>query len=87
MKFAFTGIPGRPLLPHFHGTVRFRIAGSATRVLVEGSYRPPFGSLGRLFDHLVGCHIARASVRDLARRLADYLEARERDWLTGVGER
>jgi hypothetical protein len=77
---------GTPLLPDFHGTVRFRIAGSGTLVLVNGSYRAPFGSPGRLFDHLIGRHIAWSSVRDLARRLAKYLETREEEWLTGVGE-
>jgi hypothetical protein len=77
---------GTSLLPDFHGTVRFRIEGSSTRVLVEGSYRAPFGRLGRLFDHLIGRHIAWASVRDLAQRLASYLEIREGDWLTGAGE-
>jgi hypothetical protein len=78
---------GTPLLPDFHGIVRFRIAGSGTLVLVEGSYRAPFGSPGRLFDHLIGRHIAWSSVGDLARRLAKYLETRERAWLTDARER
>lgn len=73
---------GTPLLPDFRGTVRFRIDGSGTVVLVEGSYRAPFGVLGRAFDALAGRHIAAASVRDLTRRLADHLEAREREWRT-----
>ena len=73
-------VSGTPLLPEFHGTVRLRIAGSGTLVLVEGSYRAPFDGLGRLFDQLVGSHIARSSVRDLTHRIARSLEARERDW-------
>jgi hypothetical protein len=76
---------GTPLLPDFRLTVRLRIAGSGTRVLVEGAYRAPFGRLGRLFDQLVGWHIARMSVRDFTRRIASSLEARERDWGARVG--
>lgn len=72
---------GTPLLPDFHGTVRMRIAGLATRILVDGGYHPPFGVLGYLFDWLIGAYIARASVSDLSHRIAAYLEEREQDWL------
>jgi hypothetical protein len=71
---------GTVLLPDFHGTLRFRIAGQGTDVLVEGVYRVPFGALGRLFDQVAGRHIAQASLRDLARRLVDALETSERAW-------
>ena len=71
---------GTWLLPEFHGTVRLRIAGPATRVLIDGSYRAPLGVMGRVFDSLVGARIARASVDDLAHRIALYLEERERVW-------
>ena|ERR1700678_4228772 len=72
---------GTPLLPDFHGTVRMRIAGTATRILVDGGYHPPFGVFGRLFDWLIGAYIARASVSDLSHRIASYLQEREQDWL------
>jgi hypothetical protein len=78
-------VSGTPLLPEFRGTVRLRIAGSGTLVLVEGSYRVSFDGLGRLFDQLVGSHIARMSVRDFTRRIASSLEARERVWRARVG--
>ena len=71
---------GTAFLPDFHGTVRLRIAGIATRVLVDGSYAAPFGPLGRLFDGVLGTRLARASVSDLSSRIASYLEAREKDW-------
>jgi hypothetical protein len=71
---------GTWLLPAFHGTVRLRISGSATRVMVDGSYHAPFGVIGRVFDSLVGGYIARASVTDLAHRIAVYLEEREIEW-------
>jgi hypothetical protein len=71
---------GTFLLPDFHGTLRFRIAGSGTDVLVVGAYSVPFGALGRLFDHIVGRYIAECSLRDLARRIAEALERSERAW-------
>ena len=71
---------GTPFLPDFHGTVRLRIAGSATRVLVDGGYHAPLGAFGRLFDRLIGAYIARASVNDLSQRIAEYLERREHEW-------
>ena len=71
---------GMPCLPDFRGTLRFRIAGTETDVLVDGSYRIPFGALGRAFDNLAGRHIARASLRDFARRIAGALETGERAW-------
>jgi hypothetical protein len=75
---------GTRLLPDFHGTVRLRIAGSGTRIIVDGGYHLPFGPLGYLFDRLIGAYIARASVRDLAQRIAVYLEEREHDWRARV---
>jgi hypothetical protein len=71
---------GTPWLPDFRGTMRFRIAGKQTDVLVDGSYRIPFGNVGRVFDNLAGRRIALASLRDLTRRIADALETNERDW-------
>jgi hypothetical protein len=71
---------GVMLLPDFHGTIRFRIDGARTAVLVEGSYAPPFGAFGRLFDRIVGRAIARGSVHDLATRLAAHLSRREATW-------
>jgi hypothetical protein len=71
---------GTALLPDFRGSVRFRIDGQRTRVLVDGTYAPPFGLLGAIFDRVVGQAIARASVRDFADRLAVFLTRREAQW-------
>jgi hypothetical protein len=76
-----------PLLPDFHGTVSFRIAGGRTRMILEGEYVAPGGRLGALFDAVVGRHIARATLRDLARRLAEELARRETDWWAKQGYR
>jgi hypothetical protein len=71
---------GSALLPDFRGSIRFRIDGLRTRVAVDGTYAPPFGAFGRLFDGVVGHAIAQASVRDLAHRIAVHLSERERTW-------
>ena len=72
---------GTPLLPDFHGTVRFRIDGPGTTVMVDGTYRNPFGIAGQLFDAAAGRYIAHASIADVARRVAASLESDQNDWL------
>jgi hypothetical protein len=72
---------GSRLLPDFRGTLRFRIDRENTLVLLEGSYVAPLGFVGRLFDAVVGGRIARASLSDLANRIAAYLSARQQAWL------
>jgi hypothetical protein len=74
------------LLPDFRGTVRMRIAGHRTRVIVEGEYVPPGGMLGVVFDVLLGRWIAHASLADLAARLAASLGEQERRWRAAAGE-
>ncbi len=71
---------GVRLLPDFHGSIRFRIDANRTRVVVDGSYAPPLGTAGRLFDRAFGGIIARASMQDLADRIAAYLTQREAQW-------
>lgn len=78
VRFRWTS--GSRRLPDFHGTLRFQIEGLRTRILIDGSYRAPLGALGRAFDRIAGKHIARASLADLADRLARYLGAREHAW-------
>lgn len=69
------------LYPDFRGTVRFRIESAATtRVVIDGTYEPPFGIIGRLFDALVGRRLAQATMHDLASRLGRELEEREDAW-------
>ena len=72
---------GTRLFPHFHGTLRLRIAGVAsTRLTLEGAYRPPLGRLGEAFDRVIGRRIARATMRELLDRVAGAMEAREADY-------
>jgi hypothetical protein len=69
---------GTRLFPDFRGVLRLRIASvDETLLTLEGTYRPPFGPAGRLFDLLVGRRIARASLCGLLDELADAMERRE----------
>jgi hypothetical protein len=71
---------GTPWLPDFVGTLRMRIENSNTRLLVDGSYAPPGGALGALFDAIAGRRIARSTCDGVLRRIARALEDRELLW-------
>jgi hypothetical protein len=69
---------GTAFFPDFKGVLRLRIASvDETRLSLEGSYRPPFGPLGTLFDTLAGRRIAWSTMRDLVDQLAGAMEQRE----------
>lgn len=69
---------GTRFFPDFEGTLRLRIASvDETRLMLEGTYRPPFGMAGRIFDIVLGRRVARATMCDLLDRLADAMERRE----------
>ena len=75
---------GTAFFPDFRGVLRLRIASvDETRLSLEGSYRPPFGPLGTLFDTLAGRRIAWSTMRDLIERLADAMEQREAAFRAG----
>jgi hypothetical protein len=78
---------GTRFLPDFRGTLRFRIDGTRTEVLIDGSYGAPFGLLGRVFDRVCGRALAHQSLQDLANRLASYLGDRQRTWAGAVNLR
>ncbi len=71
---------GSLLLPNFRGTMRFRIESLRTGVYVDGGYTPPLGAIGHLFDQTIGKRLARASLQELADRIAAYLSDSESNW-------
>lgn len=73
-------VAGTRFLPNFGGVLRFRIAGTRTRILLDGSYTPPGDALGRIFDAVLGRRIAAKSCQDLVDRIAADLTERERAW-------
>jgi hypothetical protein len=74
---------GISLFPDFHGTLRFRIASvDATRLILDGAYRPPAGVAGQAFDAVAGKRIATSTLKDLLERLAVAMEQREERFRT-----
>jgi nucleotide-binding universal stress UspA family protein len=71
---------GTAWLPNFRGTLRMRINGERTRLILDGNYAPPGGPLGVLFDAIGGSRMARATANDLLRRIAGALEDEEILW-------
>ena len=71
---------GTRLLPNFRGAMRFRIEVLRTRVHLDGGYTIPLGPAGYCFDRLIGKRLARASLQELADRVAAFLSDRETKW-------
>lgn len=66
-------------LPDLTGVLRLSIAThSETEIVLAGTYQPPFGLLGSVFDAAVGHELARATANDFVERVARSLEAEER---------
>jgi hypothetical protein len=77
-EFELGWTAGTRFFPDFCGTLRLRIASvEETLLSLEGTYRPPFGVVGAVFDALVGRRIARATMCDLLDQLAAEMEKRE----------
>lgn len=69
--------PSRIPLPVMSGLITVRPNGLATEVRMEGTYVPPFGAAGRLFDRIVGRHLAQ---RTVSRFLDELSNSIEREW-------
>ena len=65
------------IFPAFDG--RISIKGGedyrTCRLVLEGSYEPPLGLPGRVFDAALGHRIAQTTVRELLRTIAERMEA------------
>jgi hypothetical protein len=57
--------------PSFGGTLTVRPAGKKTVLVLEGSYEPPGGVAGRLFDWVVGRKLAARTMDAFLDQLAD----------------
>ncbi len=68
---------GSTAFPEFHGTVSIRnsVRSEDSVLVISGSYRPPGGIAGRVFDATVGARLARATLDDLLRQLRDRIES------------
>ena len=66
--------PARMPLPVMGGLITVRPNGLTTDLRMEGTYVPPFGALGQLFDRIIGCHIAQRTVNRFLDDLRDFAE-------------
>ncbi|HVA38405.1 MAG TPA: hypothetical protein VNJ51_12425 [Candidatus Dormibacteraeota bacterium] len=64
------------LFPDFHGVLTVRPKHQGVWLRIQGSYEPPLGLCGRVFDALLGRAIARLTLKRLAADLAVKIEAR-----------
>ena len=71
---------GSPLFPNFRGTIRFRIDGANSTIVIDGTYTSTLGGIGSWFDRVAGRRIATRTLDDLAHRVCRDLERREREW-------
>ncbi|HTX57212.1 MAG TPA: hypothetical protein VMD47_08920 [Candidatus Acidoferrales bacterium] len=71
---------GGGLYPDFDGTLAIRADESyATSMLeLKGTYRPPLGAAGAVFDAVVGSRIAHATARELLRTIGKTIEGQYR---------
>lgn len=67
---AFAWSPGWRGFPSFGATLTVRPAGKETDLVLEGSYEPPGGLVGRLFDRVVGQKLAARTMDALLDQLA-----------------
>jgi hypothetical protein len=65
--------PAGGLFPVLEADITLMPAGEQTKLVLAGSYRPPFGVFGATLDKIVLHHVARATMSSLLRRLADEL--------------
>lgn len=70
---AFAWRPGWRGFPAFGATLTVRPTGNDTDLVLEGSYEPPGGVLGRLFDRVVGRRLAARTMDALLDELAQHV--------------
>jgi hypothetical protein len=67
---AFAWRPAWRGFPSFGATLTVRPAGQETELVLEGSYEPPGGAVGRVFDRIVGQKLAARTMDALLDQLA-----------------
>jgi hypothetical protein len=72
LRWTATG-PLGSAFPVLDANIELTANGSATELLIVGSYRPPFGVLGVALDRLVMSNVAQATIRRFAAQLAEIV--------------
>ncbi|MDQ2991483.1 MAG: hypothetical protein M3R30_01525 [Candidatus Eremiobacteraeota bacterium] len=66
------------VFPSFDGSLSVRPQAPGSILAIEGTYQPPGGWAGHLFDRVVGERLAVRTLEHLLRRLRDDIRARHR---------
>lgn len=75
--------PGEHLpLPRFSGLLTVRPDSTHAELILEGTYEPPFGLVGQVFDGLLGKQIAHGTVRALLRQISTSIETQWRQYVS-----
>lgn len=61
-------------IPRFRGFITVRPNAPATEVHIEGSYLPPLGLFGRIFDFFIGRYIARRTLERFMDSISCFIE-------------
>ncbi len=70
--------PRWSVFPSFRGHATVRPQSSGSILALEGSYQPPGGLAGRVFDRFIGRRLANGTMDHLLGRLRRYIEHRYR---------
>ncbi len=73
-------VPRWPLFPNFEGLLTVRPSDSNATLGLEGSYDPPGGSFGKVFDRVIGQQLAMRTMANLMHRLARHIEVRYKNF-------
>ena len=60
-------------VPRFRGLITARPNAPTTEIRIDGEYTPPLGSIGKIFDILVGRYIARRTLERLLDRIVAFI--------------
>ena len=66
--------PARFPLPVMHGFITVRPRAPITELHMEGTYVPPLGALGKVFDRIIGCHLAQRTMSRFLGELRDFVQ-------------
>lgn len=70
-----TWVPeGTAIFPTFEGILIVRSANGASTIELEGTYTPPFGPAGQVFDAAIGHRLAESTARELLKDLKAAVE-------------
>jgi hypothetical protein len=71
---AFAWQPRWRGFPPFGATLSLRAEGPDTQLVLEGSYEPPGGAAGRIFDQVVGKRLAARTMDALLQDITQHVE-------------